>query len=275
VCLVLLAVPPASGVRPAAAADTHAWVVCTDFVSGSLASADLDLRAVAPDLEPTCADAVVRWHDGLVWVVNRRGCDNLQAVSPATGSTVRQFSTGNGTNPQDVAFVSDTKAFVSLYESASLAIVNPSTGAVTGAVSLAAFADADGLPEAARMARVGRRVFVALQRLDRNAGSQPNHPSWIAVVDADADTVVDADPATPGTQAIVLAARNPVTAFAFDPVAHRLLVGCAGRYGVDDGGIEALDTAWLTSLGLVATEAALGGDVLDVAWNATPASTPR
>uniref|UniRef100_A0A832I386 FlgD/Vpr Ig-like domain-containing protein n=1 Tax=Eiseniibacteriota bacterium TaxID=2212470 RepID=A0A832I386_UNCEI len=242
--------------------------MCSDYVTGALAAVHLDTRAVTPYVEPTGADAVVRWHDGLVWVVNRFGADNLQAIDPTSGATVRQFSTGNGSNPQDVAFVSPVKAYVSLYESATLLIVNPATGAVTGGISLAPFADADGLPEAARMVRVDTRVFVALQRLDRNAGFQPENPSWIAVVDATADTLLDADPALPGKQAIVLAARNPVSTFAFDRGASRLLVACAGRYGVADGGIEAVDPVGLASLGVVAGEAALGGDVLDVAWHA-------
>lgn len=268
--LTVLALPLApllAGARPAAAAATTAHVVCTDFVSGALSSVSLDTRAVTPDVEPAGADAVLRWHGGLVWIVNRFGADNLQAVDPATGATVRQFSTGNGSNPQDVVFVSPTKAFVSLYETATLLIVNPAAGMVTGGVSLAPFADADGVPEAARMARVGNRVFVALQRLDRNAGFQPLNPSRVAVVDALADTLVDADPAVPGVQAIALAARNPVSAFAWDPVGRRLLVACAGAYGTTDGGIEAVDPFALASLGLVATEAALGGDVLDVAWH--------
>jgi hypothetical protein len=44
-------------------------------------------------------------------------------------------------------------------------------------------------------------------------------------------------------------------------------VGCVGRYNVNDGGIVAIDPVSLTATGVVATETALGGDVLDLAWH--------
>jgi len=182
-------------------------------------------------------------------------------------ATVRQFSTGNGSNPQDICFVSPGKAYVTRYELGDLLIVNPSTGASLGVIPLGAFADADGIPEMARMMRVENRVFVAIQRLDRNAGYQPTDRSLVAVIDADADTVMDADPLAAGTQAILLAGKDPVTTFAFDRGTSRLLIGCVGAFGALDGGIEYVDPVHLTSLGYAITEAALGGDVGDLAWS--------
>jgi hypothetical protein len=85
------------------------------------------------------------------------------------------------------------------------------------------------------------------------------------VVDTQADTVFDVDPVTPGVQAIPLTFRNPVTTFEFDRTRTRLLIGCAGAIGALDGGIEAIDPVGLADLGPVATEAALGGDVSDLA----------
>ena len=248
---------------PAAAAETKAFVVCTDFMTGSLGVADLATRAVTPDAAEIGSDAVARWYDGLLYVVNRYGGDNIQVIDPSAGyATLRQFSVGNGSNPQDITFVSPTKAYVSRYGSAAIAIVNPATGGSLGSISLAPFADGDGLPEMARMVRVGRWLFVACQRL---TGYQPTNPSVIAVVDTQADTVFDVDPVTPGIQAIPLTFRNPVTTFELDRTRTRLLIGCAGAIGALDGGIEAIDPVALRDLGPVATEAALGGDVADVA----------
>jgi len=87
------------------------------------------------------------------------------------------------------------------------------------------------------------------------------------VIDTQADTVLDVDPARPGKQAIVLTGTNPVTPFEFDRPTSRLLIGCVGHYGALDGGIEILDPFTFRSLGYAITEAALGGDVGDVAWN--------
>ncbi|HUK62737.1 MAG TPA: hypothetical protein VLV15_05365, partial [Dongiaceae bacterium] len=114
---------------PAAAAETKAFVVCTDFMTGSLGVADLATRAVTPDAAEIGSDAVARWYDGLLYVVNRYGGDNIQVIDPSAGyATLRQFSVGNGSNPQDITFVSPTKAYVSRYGSAAIAIVNPATG---------------------------------------------------------------------------------------------------------------------------------------------------
>ncbi|HEY2954083.1 MAG TPA: FlgD immunoglobulin-like domain containing protein [Candidatus Eisenbacteria bacterium] len=262
---VICALAFASG---AEGAETRAFVLTTDFQVGALSAVDLGTRAVAQDVAAVHSDAVERWYGGLLYVVNRFGQDNIQVIDPAQGyATVRQFSTGNGSNPQDICFLSATKAYVTRYELGDLLIVNPATGGTLGVIPLGGFADADGIPEMARMVRYGHRVFVAIQRLDRNASYQPTDKSLVAVIDAQADTVLDADPLAPGTQAITLTGKNPVTTFAFDAATGRLLIGCAGVYGGLDGGIEYLDPVGLQSLGYAITESALGGDVGNLAWN--------
>ena len=259
-----LALAPLLAAPAARAAQSQAYVLTSDFMTGSLSVVDLDTRAVSLDVEAIHSDAVARWYQGELYVVNRFGQDNVQVVSGTPPHhTVRQFSTGNGSNPQDIAFVSASKAYVTRYAEPSLLIVNPTTGASPGAIDLSAFADGDGIPDMARMIRVGRWLFVALQRL---TSFVPSGTSMVAVVDTEADTVLDVNPALPGTQAIVLAAQNPVTTFAYDPAGRRLLVGCTGNLTVLDGGVEAIDPASFQSLGLVVTEAVLGGDLGDLAW---------
>jgi DNA-binding beta-propeller fold protein YncE len=246
--------------------ETRAFVTTTDFSSGGLRRIDLDTRAVLPGEAPVHTDTRVRWYNGRIYVINRFGQDNIQVVDPATLATVKQFSTGNGSNPADIAFASPSKAYVTLYERAGLLIVNPQSGAALGSVALGAFADADGIPEMDHMELVGPYLFVSLQRLDRAHGFVPTDSSLIAVVDTRADTVFDCDPTLPGTQAILLAAKNPVTPFALDPQSGRLLIGCAGAIGALDGGIEWIDPLQFKSDGLAITESALGGDVGSIAW---------
>ena len=49
------------------------------------------------------------------------GQDNIQIIDPAQNyATVHQFSTGNGSNPQDISFVSPTKAYVTRLGSPNL-----------------------------------------------------------------------------------------------------------------------------------------------------------
>lgn len=250
----------------ARAAESRAFVLTTDFSTGSLSTVDLSTRAVSQDVEPAGSDATFRWYQGNLYVVNRFGGDNVQVIDGATMNTMHQWSTGNGTNPQDICFVSPTKAYVTRYESSDLLILNPQTGASPGVIHLAQFADADGIPEMAHMIRVQRYVFVALERLNRAAGFTPTDTSLVAVIDSQTDTVVDVDPSTPGVQAIVLAGKNPVTQFEFDRASSRLLIGCVGTFGALDGGIEWIDPVNFRSLGFAITEAALGGDLADVTW---------
>ena len=261
--MALLALLP---LRPAAAAETRAFVTTTDFSSGGLRRIDLNTRAVLPGETAVFTDTRLRWYDGLIYVINRFGQDNIQVVNPATLATVLQFSTGNGSNPADIAFVSPTKAYVTLYEKTGLLIVNPQTGATLGSVPLGAFADADGIPEMDHMERVGPWLLVALQRLDRNNGFVPTDSSLVVVVDTRADTVYDVNPAQPGKQGFRLTGKNPVTPFAYDPSSGRLLIGCAGNYGALDGGIEWIDPIGFKSLGYAITEVALGGNISGIAW---------
>ena len=254
-----------AGRAPAA---TRVFVTCTDYgVSGTLDDA-LDGAPWTHNgsVAVIGSDAISRYHEGLLYVVNRQGGDNIQVLDPANSyHLVRQFSTGPGSNPQDIAFASPTKAYVSRYESADVWIVNPQTGVHTGTISLAGFADADGLPEMARMAVVGRRLFVALELLDRANFYAPTGPGKLAVIDMNADTVMDADPAAPGIQAITLTGPNPTTQVELDRRTGKLLVGETGNYGVNDGGIEQVDPVGLSALGFAVTEDSLGGDVLAIA----------
>jgi hypothetical protein len=258
-CAGLLAL--AAGGAGAAAPD-RALVLSTDYSTAYYSRLELQPPyAYTTNIGSACADAAVRATADRAYILGRYGCDHVQVVDGATFATLRQFSTGNGTNPQDIALASATKAYVSLYERDYLAIFNPETGASLGTVSLAIFDDADGLPEAAGMTMVGDRLFVAVQRLDRNAGFTAAHPSFLAVVDCTTNQLVDADPLTPGVQGVPLTGRNPFGGLEYDAVRRRVMVAEAGNFGALDGGVEYVDPVTLHAEGFFVTEAQLGGEV--------------
>ena len=244
----------------------RAYLVESDFATGSCSGVNVATHVPACDVASVHSDARVRWYGGRVYLVNRFGADNIQVLDGDTYALVRQFSVGNGSNPYDIAFDSGTHAYVTRYESPDLWVVNPATGAHTGTISLAALADADGIPEMDRMIKVGPLLFVSLQRVNRNAGFQPTDTSLVAVIDTRTDALVDCDAAHPGVQGILLPHANPVTAFVFDAARTRLYLGCAGSYGVNDGGIVRVDPAALVADGVIASESMLGGDPLDLVW---------
>ena len=241
-------------------------VVTSDYeVSGRVSTVEVTPPwAVDMNLESVHSDAVARTFNGLVYVVNRLFQDNIQVLDPEQGfATIRQFSVGPGSNPQDIAFVSAERAYVSRYESVWLYEVDPTVGAVTDSVDLSAFADGDGLPEMAGLAVCDGLLFVAVQRLDRDYYWTPVPPSYLAVVDTETNSLVDVDPDEPGIQGIELTATNPSTEVLRDPETGLLYVGEAGTWGVFDGGIEAVDPVSLLALGFVASEVGLEGDIND------------
>jgi DNA-binding beta-propeller fold protein YncE len=255
-----------TGSTPPPLAGTSAFVVTTDFQTGSFAVFPvLQPESVARNVERIHSDAVARAHDGLVYVVNRLGGDNIQAIDPATGYATRwQCSVENGSNPHDIAFAAPNKAYVTRYERATLLVVDPTTGPdcaafVRGTVDLSAFADGDGLPEMDQAVVIGDRLFVTLQRLDRRNFFRPTDRSLIAVIDVATDAVVGSIPLT-GTNPFAESAG-----LAPDPVTGAITLAEVGEFGrLDDGGLERVDPATLTAEGFFVTESDLGGNVTDV-----------
>jgi DNA-binding beta-propeller fold protein YncE len=255
-----------TGETPPPLEGTSAFVVTTDFQTGSFAVFPvLQPDAVARNVERIHSDAVARVHGGLVYVVNRLGGDNVQAIDPAAGYATRwQCSVENGSNPHDIAFAAPNKAYVTRYERAALLVVDPTTGPdcagfVRGTVDLSSLADADGLPEMDQAVVVGGRLFVTLQRLDRRNFFRPTDRSLIAVVDVATDTLVGS---------ITLTGTNPFAesaGLALEPATGTILLTEVGEFArVDDGGIERIDLATLTPGGFFVTESDLGGNVTDV-----------
>lgn len=234
-----------------------------EFTAGNCATMEMGSPwAVDENLAPLCADAVAREYLDLVYVVGRAGCDHIQVLDPQQGfGTLLQFSTGAGSNPQDICFVSPTRAFVTRYDHAELWEVDPSTGEHTDSIDLSPLADADGLPEMMGMAIAGDRLYVGVQRLDRDYYWTPVAPGYLAVIDLATNTLVDMEPGQQGVQGFALAATNPSMLFAEDPLTGRILIGETGSYGTLDGGIEIFDPATEQSLGFAITEAELGGEL--------------
>jgi DNA-binding beta-propeller fold protein YncE len=267
----ILAAAVAPLVPDCAAADERAAIVSAascDFATGGLAVVDLDdftvLEHVVGSVEP---DSVVRRQDERVFVVNRYSGSSVQEIDPADSlKTLWRCSVGAGSNPHDIVLLAPDKAYVTRYDATSIAVVDPSVGKscegfVRGYIDLSPWADADGIPEMDQMVQIGDRVFVAVQRLNRDNFFRPATNGALVVIDAVADAAVGA---------IELALTNPFTetkGLVYDAARERILVGGPGTLfsDLDDGGIEAVDPASLTSLGVLLSGADLGGDLGDFA----------
>ncbi len=244
------------------------FVATSDFTAGAVAviHGDPPAEVDKPD-SLLSGDPAASYYNGLVYVVNRWGFDNIQVLDPeANYETVSQYSTGNGSNPQDIAFASTDRAFISRYEKTHLYIVDSFTGYFQANVNLGEYADADGIPEAAKMLVVDNRLFVALQRLDSaNFYAPTEMKGLIVVIDTATGDVVNT---------VELASKNPVTDLIYDAGTSKIYLGCAGGYKSwgyldNDGGIESISinttTDTYTADGALFDEDDLGGDVNAIA----------
>ena len=240
-------------------AQSDLFVITTDFSTGSTAFLAADAAEAEVNLLGIHSDAVGHYHDGRVYIVNRLGQDNILVLDAMDLRTpLTQFSVGNGANPHDIEIVAPDKAYVTRYDAASLLIVNPQDGAELGEIDLSAFADADGLPEVSKIVRVGERLYLSCQRLDRNSGWGPADVSYLIVVDLNSDTLVDVDLDAEGVQGIALSAANPNS---MAVIGEQIAVGVVVGFGDRSGGVEIVDTATNRSLGLAVSEGDLGGDI--------------
>ena len=262
-CILLALILAASPAR--LPATEFAFTTTTDYTTGSSSVIRLDGSYTNNnDVTSVCSDAVSRYYGGMVYVVNRMGCDNIQVLDPTSGFSTRiQFSVGNGSNPIDIAFLTETKAYVTRNESNELWIVDPTSGDHTGTIDLSSFADGDGICEMDHLFMMGDRLFVTIQRVDRDNWWLPVGDSYVAVIDCAADTLIDTDPLSPGKQSILLTGTNPFNDIQHDPATNRLYVSCVGTWGVADGGVEIINPYTYESEGYIITESAGGGDITD------------
>ena len=240
-------------------AQSDLFVITTDFSTGSTAFLAANAAEAEVNLLGIHSDAVGHYHDGRVYIVNRLGQDNILVLDAMDLRTpLTQFSVGNGANPHDIEIVAPDKAYVTRYDVASLLIVNPQNGAELGEIDLSTFADADGLPEVSQIVRVGDRLYLSCQRLDRNGGWGPADVSYLIVVDLATDTLVDVDPDAEGVQGIALSVANPNS---MAVIGEHIAVGVVVGFGDRVGGVEIVDTVTSRSLGLAVSEEDLGGDI--------------
>ncbi|AVV49182.1 YncE family protein [Leptospira santarosai] len=245
-------------------------VVTTDFGGGGRFKViNSSLLYSYPGLTPIHSDAVARFGIGKVYVLNRLNRDSIQVLEPNYGFiTVSELSLGSKVNPVDMEFASASKAYVSLYGSDRLLIVDPTYMTITGSIDLRSYAESgaapDGIPEMNGLKIVGDSLFVCVQRLDRNDPSgyfPPNTTSLLLEVSIATDTVVGV---------YTFPSSNPVSKPQLVDLfgEPHLVIATPARMGFQsriDGGVSAfrLSTRSFISRFLY-SESVAGGDILSV-----------
>lgn len=232
----------------------QALVITSDYVDGSYALIDMQELRVHTGFARISPDAVCRYDPStrIPFIVSRLGADAIEVLDPEDDWHVdSEYTVGSGSNPQDIAVVSDDRAYVLRYAEPDLLVVHPTQGTVLGNVDLGSYADEDGIPEMAYSLVHDGKVFVALQRL---TDFQPSDHSSLAVIDGATGEV---------ERVIRLSATDPFAPLRWVPDLERIAVCQSGLFGELDGGLELLAPDATGPAGLAVTEEDLGGDLVD------------
>lgn len=191
------------------------------------------------------SDSVIRAFGNFIYILQRLGANSIVVIDPSNPSTPIANYTTNDTgsttqsNPHDMAFVSDSKAYISRYALNTILIVNPLTGEQLGTIDLSQFADSDGIVEMDQMVLIGNKLFISLQRLDRDKIFSPSNDSYLVVIDTNTDQVIET---SPGENKIILSGRNSFSVH-YLASTDRIYVANVGFFSTtgDFGGIESID----------------------------------
>lgn len=231
-----------------------ALVVTTDYQTGSYAVVDAESLDVASNVGIIHDDSVCRF-DGMTatpFVVARLGADAVDVLDPrANWEVANEYSVSPSSNPQDIAVVSDERAYVTRYGDPEVLVVHPTDGTVIDTVDLSPWADADGNPEASWALLHDETLFVTIQKLDN-------------FMPTGASSVLEMDPLTGEVQGeFGLSGANVYGKLRYNEKLEKIVLIESGFYGDNDGGIELLDPVTGELSGFIASEEQLGGDLSD------------
>ncbi|MFZ5479863.1 MAG: hypothetical protein ACOZNI_24070 [Myxococcota bacterium] len=148
-------------------ADIYTGIIVTsDYTSGVVATVTED-GVVTQDVLAVTGDTVVATQADWTFLLNRSSEDTVQMYNGSDFSApIAEFSTGDGTNPQDARVCGD-HLFVSLLAADHLGVYDYGTSLSVGTVDLSAFDDGDGSPEAGALwLAPDGYLYVALQQID-------------------------------------------------------------------------------------------------------------
>lgn len=225
----LLAVDPSLSVENFTPVRSQYVVVsCSapDYGSGAHAFIDVERpRSLQDSLLPTISDIKMAAQGNYFYRIARYNGDSVTkfaATAPAT--PIWQYSTMDASdamassNPQDLIFApatlaSDAKAYLPRFGSTEMWIVDPATttaqGFKLGEVELGDYADSDGLPEMTKGVVVGGKLFLVLQRIDRDNGFAPSNTPYLVVIDIDTNEEIDTQNGAENFKGIPLPIKNP------------------------------------------------------------------
>jgi DNA-binding beta-propeller fold protein YncE len=167
----------------------RAIVLGADFSSNTGVVSKLDVTSLQMQsnvvASAATSDPVIRHIGTNLYVINRSVGENVTVLDANTLAVVGQYSTGAGSNPQDVAVVGN-KLYVPANGTAGVVVLDNGTVSKTIALDTAV-GDPDGKPDCNAAYAVGADVYVTCDLLD--ASFSPRGPGKLVVIDSATDTV--------------------------------------------------------------------------------------
>ncbi|HKP94400.1 MAG TPA: hypothetical protein VJ385_01465 [Fibrobacteria bacterium] len=228
------------------------FTLTSDYKTGGYSVIGIDSEFVQANIDPVHSDAVVRYEGGDdIFILNRLGRDNAQIIDRHNLKTVLQFPFEAGSNPQDIA-LKDSLLYVAFLGTDKIGIFHQGDGKAAGEIDVSAYGDStDNLPETFDLQFAGGALYASTQNMD----TKPKY--WVPLI----PHLLKIDPVSKKViKAIELPYRNPGI-MSYDSAKGMLYIPCLGSYGMNDGGILAVDLSKFEVADTVATEEELGGDV--------------
>ena len=194
-----------------------------------------------------------------LYVVN--GVEGTITRTRNDGTSSSTLDLGGQSNPQDILVHGRSTAWITRLNEGRLARLELSTGELTESVDLGVLAQASESIALRSMIRDGSRLFVQVGLTQTEGSLVPATRGLLAVVDLDSETLIDADPSTPGTQGIALLGGPPNHKMQIVGETRTLFVSTTLDRLDNRGGIEMVDLDRLVPLGYALTEAEVGADL--------------
>ncbi|NLD99242.1 MAG: hypothetical protein GX640_05155 [Fibrobacter sp.] len=208
------------------------YVAESDFTSGKVEwLADPEKETLDGEFS-IYNDFVIKTYKGDLYALERYLADNVVKFGKdSSGKWGKLYQThiGDNVNPSDIAFVTDTSAFITCLNSDKLTKFNPATGLITGSIDLSSFIylpETNISPNATAILNIDGILYILLQRLN---GYTPTRPSLIVIIDPAKEKITDTIP---------LKFKNGQSMAYHDGI---LYVCNIGEWGVTgDGALEAI-----------------------------------
>lgn len=233
--------------------------VAADFSSGAhtvISKDDDGDRIALNELLPTASDITIASFGEYFYRIERAFAGNnitkFSANDPQT--PIWQYSTNDAgsailSDPHDMIFVSEKKAYVLRYGTGKAWIVNPSAETEAefkiGELDMSGYDATDNVPEMDGGVVVDGKLYITLQRLDGFAITQN---AYVAIFDVETDEEIDANIAGDALKGIPLQTRNP-TNIVYESISNAIYIQGSGSFFPVEytGGIEKIDVASLST----------------------------